>query len=283
MTNIGDVKGLYFSWNFESTEELLAYVSNPASHVSEGKGDSNGKWNGTSTWDEAIDLATRGSPKDREQALEMYEKLQTAELRSLVGEAEEESYDVSGAYVDVGLFCEGEPECMIEWDEVRADAPRVVTIYVVGGTASEVSSAYMARRGASIACLVDMLENTGIRAEVVQLAGSKGWKPTDLFPDAFGDTTWIRWVTKKAEQPLDVDRLAYALSNPSAQRRLIFNVRGHSKHCPGTQGMPPTLDLRTVVPSGDIVVPNLTASNSTFSSNAGAIEWVRKTFTKQIE
>ena len=77
----------------------------------------------------------------------------------------------------------------------------------------------MIERGALILSLIDSLESAGISTEVVWIHNSTV-EPYRSSPQTISS----RVMLKRAEDPLDVEALAFACANPSMLRRIGFGA-----------------------------------------------------------
>lgn len=152
-------------------------------------------------------MAETGWPEGSQKARKLLSKVDMP----LIEDTHSATYhDVSGAYVDVGQFVEGVPECMVDF---RADTRKARFAHIVVGGCF--SAGYTAdtimERGVCIAALIDALESAGVRCSV-ELITRHG----------------IDWETsvrlKETTDALNLDTLAFAIAHPACFRRLGFAV-----------------------------------------------------------
>lgn len=179
-------------------------------------------WQGTRTFQEAIDLAKNGWQEVHAEVDALIQNIDVKIAPSLEP-AFTHYFDVCGGAVDIGRYLDGEPECMVETQLIEIARPgRVITILVNGGFRANVRSEDIRKRGAAIVGLVDALEkmahSTEIVLEVSCRHGMKGDKP------GAPTLTHLVWL-KKAGEALNVDTLMFALANPARHRRLSFAIR----------------------------------------------------------
>jgi hypothetical protein len=93
----------------------------------------------------------------------------------------------------------------------------VVKIIASVAVSGIVSPEAVFSRGAVVLAAVDAIEAAGKRVELWIAKGSKAHSNGD-------EWHWLVPV-KSASQPLDVDRLAFALCSVATQRRLFFSVQ----------------------------------------------------------
>lgn len=200
------------SW--ESFVEAASIVSYSGSCGGHSTGDKS--FYGTSSFGEAAKLAREGWQDGVNRVQQIRAKIATA-VQSLVSRrAESIGYDVFGEYVDVGRFLTGEPECFGVRVSDDSSSNRVVRINVNIGVSGSVSHSAIFSRGAVAIAAIDVIESSGVRVEVYGVHGS-------LKSDgsAIHET---HVLLKSANQPLDIDRLVFALCHPSSLRRLCFSI-----------------------------------------------------------
>lgn len=171
---------------------------------------------GTKTFDDAVTLARNGWPDGTKKILALRASMDGA-VRSLVNaRASTYSYDMSGEFVDVGRFLSGEPECFgIEVQDFGNISAPIVKIVANIGASGCVSTDALFMRGASIVAAIDILESLGRRVEVWMAKGSKHYskKQHEIYV-----------MLKQANQPLNIDRVAFAIAHPATLRRFCFSV-----------------------------------------------------------
>lgn len=202
---------------FDTPTQYLAFLSRPPA---QGAGTNSsrqghGEWAGTSTWEEAIALASRGDPEGCAQVAAITDRLR--DLAAEMPPSEALAPAVVGPYLDVGKYVDGDPECFLA-RQTREMAP--VRICVEGGMSGQASAQAIRVRGAAVAALVHLLEDAGRQVEV--------WTST-CFADSFNGTTtdtpqgaaaFLR--VKDASALPEGDALAYWLTHPAVFRRLAF-------------------------------------------------------------
>ena len=121
--------------------------------------------------------------------------------------------------LDLGRYFEGHPEAWMVWqdreDTTASSKGPVVTIAFNITASGGVGTSEMIQKGSTIAALVDLLERSGRRVELILTCGTNPNK---------GHAIRITVRVKEAGDVLDIDRVAYALGHPSTLRRLGFSV-----------------------------------------------------------
>lgn len=181
-------------------------------------------WSGTGTWAEAVELARHGWADGAAAIKREADKM--ADLVRPKGRQLEAAYSVVGPGVlDMGRYVQGHPEPWIAWQESErvAETPGrgVLRIAVNIGASGQESTVSMFTRGATVAALVDALEIDGYRCEVsiCSYNTDKAQNRAAILMTA---------TVKAADQPLEMETLAFALAHPASQRRINFGVREHA-------------------------------------------------------
>lgn len=199
---------------FDGMEEVLAIAERPSlSRFDSGRKTSKQKtkWSRAKNLGEAVGFARYGEPETLAK-VEAATRTLRAELPDLV-----ERYDwqarfaEAGDDVDVGLYLSGEPECFASFEQARQPGQRIARLCIHGGASSMFTPEQLARQGQSALAVVDALEAAGVRVEVTWGLGFEQGAYKRFFEVPL----------KRAEEPLDMSRLAFA-AHPSALRRLAF-------------------------------------------------------------
>ena len=123
-----------------------------------------------------------------------------------------------GAFIDMGTYVSGRPDCWIEETESRDvhASGRIKRICVGSSFMCGVTTAQYRRRGASIMALIDIIESNGYRVELDLIATSAGR----------GGVHATKIRAKDADDSLNREKLAYALMSADFFRRFVFAIRG---------------------------------------------------------
>lgn len=174
------------------------------------------RWSGTNTWDETMQLASRGWPEGLKRIREhvhIIERFISPKQPRL-----ELTYSVRGPGVlDFDRYAQGRPDTWVVWNEIDTQdgqSGRIVPIVFNLSTSSGVNPDTMFQRGAAVVALIDILEHSGIRCEV--LLSSCGINQNNTYT--------FNITLKKSGEALDLDRLAFAMCNASTFRRLVFSL-----------------------------------------------------------
>lgn len=129
-------------------------------------------------------------------------------------------YDEAGAYPDVARYLEGEPECMVAFDQSKDQtAGQVCRILVDIGASANYTGEWMAKRAGALGALVQVLAMVGRSVEIwiaspVRHTGKQSWHDTLV-------------CLQSAGKPLNVDDIAFGLGHPATLRRGFFEIRGN--------------------------------------------------------
>ena len=186
-----------------SNEKLREWKKYYSSH------DSNSSFRGTKSFLEAETMALRtGWPEGRKMLHDFMLELQP---KPIIRPASE--FDVAGMFPCVPIYCAGDPASMFADSEtnMRISKP-VIKIDFSQVVDCGVPTEKIMLRGAAVLSLVNTLELSGRSVELRLVGGNTG-----------GNYNFFNYITyKPANQPLDLDRAAFAIAHPSTLRRLLF-------------------------------------------------------------
>lgn len=166
------------------------------------------EWSGSHDWPEAMQFAIAGHPAARAAIGAVAVK---------VTSAPEPLWDVApvGAFPCIPAYAAGVPEDMFTQSE---DAPPVrspiVRIAVNMSASASVSAKHIVNRGAAIVALIDRIQSTGRRVELIAI--KHGQSLNHQF-------VWAVTV-KRPEEQVDMDRIGLAFATPIMLRRFFFRV-----------------------------------------------------------
>ena len=216
--------------------------------------DGDGLWHGTGTFNEAVEIARRGWPEGAAKALELRAEVEYAVRDLINARATSYTFDVAGEFVDVGRYLSGEPECFgSESQDYGNNVKPVVKIVANLAASGSVSTKSLFVRGAAIIAAVDVLEALGRRVEVWIAKGSARARGSD------SGAHESHVLIKKADQPIDIDRLGFAIAHPACLRRLCFSVMEQHGHLPNNTYP------HSVTVDGDAIVTQHSLRSTDFS------------------
>lgn len=173
-------------------------------------------WTFGANFDDAVRLASTGWPEGAAKARELLSKLHV-ETPTLESIACQTFHDMQGAFVDVGQYVEGVPECMVDFREDTRKS-RFAKIVVAGTFSAGVSGEAAMARGVAICAVVDALESQGVRCDVDVVYYHGYNKPESIL---------VTVPVKRAADPLNLDAVAFMLAHPACFRRILFSVLEH--------------------------------------------------------
>ena len=173
------------------------------------------EWSGCATLSEATDLAFSGWSEPRSDVLAIAGDI-LAQVKQSVRPMYQPYHDVSGAFVDVGAYLQGVPECMVDFvPEDTSLHSKVVTILYSCSVTAENSADSIRRRGAVIGALVEILaqlqHSTIIYAE---RSTADEVKQRAILSQ--------RIMVKDAGDRMDIDAFMFAIAHPAMLRHLCF-------------------------------------------------------------
>jgi len=191
---------------FRNVSDFMAMVRQPAQVMGTSVDASRDSWGGGSMANALAMVDTGWSGRPDLGAM--------AKAMAIQGNAPAHStrHAVSGAFIDMGEYLSGMPECMIDF--IEEPAPRIIKLGVNLVASGANNPEAFKRRGAVVLAVVESLQAAGYGVEVTvyMLASASGTSWVNL--DAF--------ILKRADQPLDMDSLAFWTCHPSAFRRIWF-------------------------------------------------------------
>ena len=175
---------------------------------------------GTDTFDEAVHLAVNGWDEGRS------ELAQSAEFASaLVQQIDQPTWEFapSGAMPHIPAAAAGVPDNMMTLYENDTNRKMpIVTMYVDIGATWNTTTEAMIRRGGAIVALVDQIEASGKR---VQIVATSATETHGVEFDGVNTSKLIHKITiKEAGEHLDIDRVAFATAHPAMLRRIWFRL-----------------------------------------------------------
>ncbi|CAB4151733.1 hypothetical protein UFOVP587_31 [uncultured Caudovirales phage] len=203
---------------FDSLGEYIRYAKdNPTPKDSNQP--KSGSFNYTETLAEACNLATHGWDEIRAEVDAQLDEL-VEHINDAFGEFYVSEHSTSGAFVDMGRFVTGEPECMVSFvSEPQARMGRVVKIVMNAVVSGHVPADLIKRRGIAVLALIDTIHKLGVGIEL--------WWEESLAGGKQEFSTLIK--LHSSEEPMDINSLMFSLAHPDMLRRLQFSVQEQHK------------------------------------------------------
>jgi hypothetical protein len=167
---------------------------------------------GEKSFNAAFQLARYGWPKGREKMTDAI-GIVSPQRGSFLATGR----DVAGYYPLVPLAVAGDPACMVIPRPSMIASQPVVALDCDLCCAAYVHHTAIMNHGAAILSIVDKLEQRGYSCELRIV-----WQSSERYNDHHSTTFCTTAVFKRAGEPLDIDRAAFALVHPSSQRRFMF-------------------------------------------------------------
>lgn len=175
--------------------------------------------------------------------------------------------DVVGSQVDVAAYLEGIPECMVYAKPIQiAKAGRAVRIVVPVNYSSNINTDTVKRRGAAVMALVYILQNLQHPLEV--------WGSAANANDRYRRSYLIE--VQRADDPVDIGRVMYALCHPTMLRVCKFRVEDHEtgNEASMNRGNPvPCQDDDLDEQAGTTIVMPVLTSNYGWDTD-GCVKWI---------
>lgn len=256
-------------WSFR--EELN---SRPIDAKNEDKTEGSSFYGHTDDYAQADALAVDGVPTiERDIMAQRQEDL--AALGCMI-DVQTRYLDVSGNEPCIEAYLQGEPECMYNPATERRPGSKILKVLCTYGGVASITHEMMIRRGAACLILCDALENSGYRVEITAAHLSQSGQFSYLY--SIG--------VKRAEEPLDIARLAYILCHAAFFRRHTWRhlasmpdpvySRYEGGHMAGTAN-PPAEYVTEINP--DVYLSD-TDMLTYFRQTDRARDWIRQQFQR---
>lgn len=172
----------------------------------------NPSWNGTASFDEALDLAIQGWAEGGEtiERTRGYIKALNPLSPRLV------KYGIAGTTPNVPRAIAGNLLNMRQPANAVARKKKTITIVYNMCENGGVSSEAITNKAAVAAALIDEIETKGFAVEVVSAVATDGWKGRNIIK-AY---EFVR--IKESHHPIDINRLAFGLGHSAMFRGLFF-------------------------------------------------------------
>lgn len=200
---------------FQSWGDAVAYARTTERTPGSGRSSDrsgDGEWSGnTRDLEHALAIAESGWKEGRERVQAMTQRLEIRMVNRIV--RQEIMFETEGMDFELGRYLSGEPEFWFKPQDAQiADyqGTRHVKIVVNICASSGIPGACLEARGSAAAALVNLLEYADCRVELWTM-------------DCRGEFAWECKI-KSYDQPLDLDRVAFALAHPASLRRMGFKI-----------------------------------------------------------
>lgn len=261
---------------FSDWSSLLGYIADPplckaGEHAARKRSASS--FDSYTSWEQAVTIAKDGWQYGADKTKAISEPL--FDRISQLIERQDIVHDVEGMSIDVARYLDGEPECWQRWDTqiVEGSGVKIIKIGYNFCASAGISAETITARGAMVTALVELLEYAGNRVELWAVFSSRG--VNDNYDNA-------KILVKSADQPLDMPRIAFALSHPAMLRRIQFEVMEHMSrdrwpNFSDSRGTPSDVDASQF----DVYLQKMFSEDSRWQDQATAIKWTVDELEKQ--
>ena len=168
-------------------------------------------WSGTKTYEDWLKMLDTGWQEGVEKATRMASKLAPKLLGAKL--TNEQKNDYEGDEVNVDLYLEGDPQCMLDHDDQRKEGnAKFLSVGISVGTSWRISVEALLWRGIIAAAVVDTLEASGYRLSVYAYVNTYSKDPC-----------LIVYPIKLEHQVLDLERVLVLSGHAAVFRRMIFS------------------------------------------------------------
>lgn len=201
--------------------ELLDKAENGLPSTNRGRSsrkENNLEFSGTKTFGEAVIFAKRGWPEQAKKIALNSSRL-FAKTKSWVSYQEKIEYAVCGHSIDIAKFVEGEPECVMEIGYQKgsgSNKKRIIKIDIPFSYSWQLTPEEILKHGSRVVALIQLVEFSGYNT-YIQASSYKR--------NSYSNSRkiGIHFPLKLPDQPLDLNRIAFALCHPSFLRRIFFS------------------------------------------------------------
>lgn len=161
------------------------------------------------SWEHCIELAERGDKLVTEQVA-------SAAVKVTFEAGPTWEYAPVGAFPCIPAYAAGVPEDMfVPLEDGAANSKPIVRIAVNVVCSAFVEPQDIINRGAAVVALIDKIQSEGQRVELIAFCHIEGYR---------NDRYLMSVTVKRPEEPIDMDRVAFALAHPSMLRRCFFRA-----------------------------------------------------------
>jgi len=234
------------------------------------------RWTGTETFEGAVDMAQYGWPEGRKRLM-----VAMAEARGAPRMIADMVMDVAGAYPIAALAAAGDPCSMVDLQPVEERVRPIIRLAISRNGSSAYSADEFMNYGAAILSYVEGLENAGFRCEIASYSAT-------ALNNGVQEYTSV--TLKRAEEHIEMDRMAFCLTHPAFLRRLGFAV---SESTPGIwenlgsgYGEPVNPDPGKDTEPDQIIIPGINIAepgSAALKSARAALERLGPMIEKQLK
>lgn len=168
---------------------------------------------GTAKFGDAVTIARTGWPEGRARIQRATAAIAAASKHT---PAPFLQMDVAGAYPVAAIAAAGDPACMVSPEPIEDSRRPAIRLTYEAGYSCAYGTKQVENFGAAVAAYVDAAEDAGFRVELTAIYNARTHDSTERIQ--------IRIPVKQADEALDMDRVAFMTSHPSAFRRIAFGL-----------------------------------------------------------
>lgn len=243
----------HYKFEFQSMGEFIKYLkdndSTPKNYSDKYEQvytNSRRAWYGSRNLDDAIETCENGWT---EKAKRLTTKIKTYSTTSDFTKYQKRFIDQAGFQPIVPLYLAGVPNNMMN-SRFEQKKQKVITITKSVGYRGEVSLQQIEEESLKTLSIVKMLESKGYR---INLNVCNTWKACD-------NTITLKINIKKANEKLNISKVAFPLTHPSMLRRLIFRFREvipeHDTRTVGGSMYDKQSNIAAIDPKKEIFIPS---------------------------
>ena len=228
-------------------------------------------WDLNTNLEEAIGLARHGWP----EGMEKVETLVDAFYNQITNKARKPMLvsSVVGEAPNIGRYLAGHPQSMLRWHHPVKDARgKIVTILYNIAMSAGVRSYAIMQRGAAVCALTECLERSGKRCEVVLVDSNRATN---------GMSSEQRVTIKRADQPMQLDQMVFALVHPASRRRVLWAVKENWEEFGKTIWDGRTQPCEAKGWQGDIYVGEALWGQVSWNDKQECEKWIRQQLVMQ--
>lgn len=208
---------------FDSFGEFVRYAKENETNRQSSDKRYDKDWHGphAESLDSACELALKGWDEIRPDVDNILGDV-TDRLADRLADLYKPTYDFGGAYVDMGRFVEGDPECMVNFSATADNAMgRVVKVAIAGTASASIDPKHIIKRGIAVLALIDTINKLGFGVELWWDSTIEGRSTKKIYSTAV--------KLHDSADTLDINSVMFSLAHPSMLRRLTFSVQERSE------------------------------------------------------
>jgi hypothetical protein len=225
----------------------------PLNGLASSRGTDEPDWSGTKTFEDAVKLAVEGWPKGRENLMDAM-----AQAASMPSMTPSFTMDVAGAYPIAAIAAAGDPCSMVDLSPVEDRVRPIVRLVVCRNGSASYSAKDFLNYGAAVLSYIEGLEAAGFRVEIEMAFVGQ-------YSDGSCSKHYMGVIVKRAEDHLELDKLAFCLTHVAMFRRLGFAVKestpGVWEQLGGSYGYGRNPEPGIDTEPGQIIIPSIQVAN----------------------